>query len=140
MILCMKFGWNLMKTWRSRVSKIIESEILQSAPNHPRCHNIFIFWQMAITYYPLSLTLHSFMTDLFYHKDWPRLDKNCRRSSVLKFPAPCGHVLTNISKCHKISITLHSPITTLVVIKFGSDRLKIGGVLVAFWNSHRSPC
>ena len=36
-----------------------------------------------------------------YHKVWPRLDKN-GRSSILKFPAPYGSVLTKISKCHKI--------------------------------------
>ena len=36
-----------------------------------------------------------------YHKVWLKSAKNCR-SSVLKFPAPYGPVLTNISKCHTI--------------------------------------
>ncbi len=50
------------------------------------------------------------------------------------------HVSTKISKCHKILnfsqiskiyITLFSPMTTLFIIKFGSDRMRTGGV--AFW-------
>ena len=64
---------------------------------------------------------------------------NCRRSSVVKFPAPYGPVLTkNVTKCHKIFnfwqiaktfITFYSSITTLYIIKFGSDRMKIVGAV-----------
>ncbi len=54
--------------------------------------------------------------------------------SCLKFPAIYGPVLTKISKCHKIFnfleitktfITFHFSITTLFIIKFGSDWMKI---------------
>ncbi len=38
---------------------------------------------------------------LILRKVWLKSDKNCR-SSVLKFPAPYGLVLTKNSKCHKI--------------------------------------
>ena len=44
----------------------------------------------------------TFPCDCFiYHKVWLRLDKNCM-SSVLKFSATYGPVLTKISKCHKV--------------------------------------
>ena len=65
-------------------------------------------------------------------------------------PALYGPLLTKNSECHiicnfwqitKTFITLYSSITTLVMVKFCSDRMKIVGK-VAFWNvcSHRVPC
>ena len=85
-----------------------------------KCHKIFNYWQIAkisINYIPYDC--------LIYHKVWLRLDKNYRSSSVLKFPAPYGSASPKISKCPKmfnfwqiakISIALHSPMTTLFVI------------------------
>ncbi len=94
---------------------------------------MFNFWPITKT----PITLYPFMTDcLIYRKIWLRSDKNCRRSGVLKFPAPNGPVLTKISKCHKFfdfwqitkrSITFYSPVTTLCVKMFGSDQMKIVG-------------
>ncbi len=81
------------------------------------------------------------MTALFVIKFGTRLDQNCRRSTVLKFPAPYASVLTKLSKCHKICnfwqidktfITFYSPTATLFIVKFGSNRRKIVGE-VAFW-------
>ncbi len=72
---------------------------------------------------------------LIYHKVCLRLDKNCRRSGVLKFPASYGPVLTKMSKYHKIfnfrqiakiSIILYSSMTTSFLIKFRSGRIKTG--------------
>ncbi len=67
---------------------------------------------------------------IIYHKLWLRSYKNCR-SSVLKSQIPLGPVLTKLSKCHKIcnfwqitKTTLYSPMTTLFIMKFGSDRIK----------------
>ena len=56
---------------------------------------------------PKHITLHSFIAlfiiyyifiiyCLIYHKVWLRSDKNCRRSSILKYPAPYGPVLTKL--------------------------------------------
>ena len=81
-----------------------------------------------------------------YHKVWPRSDENCTRSSILKFPAPYGPVLTwltKISKCHKFftfwqigknSYSVNSLVTNILTIKFGWTWMKTGGA-VAFWKS-----
>ena len=78
---------------------------------------------------------------LIDYKVWLRSDQNCRRSNDLKFPAPYGPVLTKISKCHKIFnfwqiaksfITFYSPMTSLCIIKFGSDQMKTEGVAFCF--------
>ena len=50
----------------------------------------------------LSNILYSTMVSNVLIKVWLTPDENRRRSSVLKFPGPYGHVLTTISKCHKI--------------------------------------
>ncbi len=71
---------------------------------------------------------------LIYHKVlWS--DKICRRSSVLKFSAPYGHMLTKISMCHKSfkflhikkSISLYSLMTNLLRIKFDWNWMKTVG-------------
>ncbi len=41
-------------------------------------------------------------TFIFLYEIWLGSPENCRRSSVLKSPAPCGPVLTKNSNCHKI--------------------------------------
>ena len=61
-----------------------------------------------------------------YHTFWLWLDQNCGRS---------GPVLTKILKCHnfflnfwniaKTFVTFYSPMNTLFIVKFGSDRMKI---------------
>ena len=85
-----------------------------------------IFWQIAKIY----ITLYSPMTGVFLIKVWPRLDENCRRSSVLKFPAPYGSVLTKNAKCHKIfkfwqiaksTYSLNSLVINILTIKFGCN-------------------
>ncbi len=77
---------------------------------------------------------------LIHHKVWVRLDKNYW-SSILKFPAPYGPVLTKSLKCHinfsfwqitKTFVTFYPPMTSLFIIKFGANPMKIVGV--AFWN------
>ncbi len=96
-----------------------------------KCHKIFHFLAG-------HQNIHSFIfpSDChIYHKVWARLDENCR-SSVLKFPAPYGSVLTKISKCHKIfkfwqitknSYSLNSLMTNILTIKFGWNWVKTGG-------------
>ncbi len=42
------------------------------------------------------------MSAVFIIKFGPDQTKNCRRSNILKFPAPYGSVLTKISKCHNL--------------------------------------
>ena len=85
-----------------------------------------------ITIAKTSVTLYSLIP--FYIL---KFGSDRMRSSVLKCKAPYGPVLTKISiKCHKIfnlwqmaktSITLNTIKTTLFIIKFGSDGMKIGG-------------
>ncbi len=64
---------------------------------------------------------------LSYTQVWLRSDQNCWRSSVLKFSAPYGPVLTKISKQHKsfkfwqiakTSNSLYSLMTTILTIQF----------------------
>ena len=65
-----------------------------------KCHKIFIFWQLANSF----INLHSTMTALFVIKFGSDRVKagQSKRSSILKFLAPHGPVLTKISKCHKM--------------------------------------
>ena len=127
--------------WRSSVSEIVESEILQSALNDPKLNSknltLKVSYICALWYpecpkfcpfrsaisrfqdiphldFPIDPHVkiskcHKFLADhqniynvispydcLIYHKAWLRSDKNCRRSSVLKCPAPYGPVLTKM--------------------------------------------
>ena len=59
----------------------------------------FNFWQIVKKYpwfvFPYDCRI--------YHKVWPGSNENCTRSSVLKFPAPYGSVLTKMWKCESLS-------------------------------------
>ncbi len=77
------------------------------------------------------------MTDLFVIKLGPDWMKPVGEVSILKFQ-PHVVVLTKILKCHKIFkfwqiaktfITFDSPMTTIFIIKFDSDQIKIVGVV-----------
>ncbi len=76
------------------------------------------------------------MTALFIIKFSSDRIKTIGEVAFLKFPAPYVSVLTKISKCHNIFkfrqlaktfITFYSNMTTLFIIKFESDQMKIVG-------------
>ncbi len=60
---------------------------------------------------------------VIYHKAWIRLDRNCRRSSVLKFPSPYCPALTKISKCFKFFHFLFGQITKIYNFMLPHDYL-----------------
>ncbi len=120
MILCMKFGSNLMKTVEGVVFwKSWNQRILQSVPNDPKPHpTISRFRDIPHFRFPIDSyakiskchKIFNFLADrqnihnlIFpydcrtYHKVWQWSDKNYRRSSIFKFPAPYCSVLTKIS-------------------------------------------
>ena len=66
------------------------------------------------------------------------MDENGRKSSVLKFPAPYGCVLTKISKWHNIfkfweivknGYSLNSLVTNIIAVKFVCNWMNIVGAV-----------
>ena len=65
------------------------------------------------------------------HKLWLTWDENCRRSSVLKFPAPYGLVVTKFkSRSSKKGNSLYYPLIKILCMKFGWNLMKsVEGVM-----------
>ncbi len=69
---------------------------------------------------------------LIYHKLWLRSDKNDRRRSILKISSSIWssvnkkfHNIFNFLADRQHIYNFYSPMTTLFIIKFGSDQMKL---------------
>ncbi len=129
--------WSWLKSdetfWRSSVSKNMESEILQSAPNDPN-QTQGIGHQKYPTYVHCSSPSPKFSSTISRCWDIPNfrfpIDSYIKISKCHIFFLIWGQI-TNISI---ISITLYFPMTAVFIIKFGPDQIKTIGV--AFCNKN----
>ncbi len=122
-----EFGWNLMKTWRSSVSKTVDSKILQSSPNNPKPNSV----NQALnypTYVHYGTQIPKFSSVSLYDQPFSRY------FTFQDFPIN-SHV--RISKCYKIfktcRIAKRSNPPDNGLIKFGSHQMKTVGPVV-IWN------
>ncbi len=134
-ILTIKFGWNWVKTggagafWKSLRRKFCK--VHRMTPNWTKIIRHEKYPTYAVHRISIRFALRSAVFKIL--RIFPLIP-------MLKFQILNFHKMLIILQTAKISITLHSPVTTLFMIKFGSDRIKnvgLGGV--AFWNacSHR---
>ncbi len=137
MILCMKFGWNLMKN--------LEGEVVRKSWNRTFCtskvHRMTPNQTQGIRHQKYPRPVHcstpspKFSSVSLYDQPFSRYCTFtiCPLTSMLKFQSATKFLI--FRKLPKHLLILHFFMTALLIIKFGSDRIQnVGGV--AFWNFH----